>query len=156
MAEELEPTNQVDEEPQGKEDTTDWKAEARKWEKLAKKGHAAEIELEKMKSEQMTELEKATARAETAEKELASMKASAAKVDAARKLASETGVPFDMLMFCEDEEAMSEFAKTYAKETHVPAAPKAKGGSRIVKGEDSKSKDPKQAFAEFAAENLKF
>ena len=102
-----------------------------------------------------SEQEKANARAEAAESELAVLKAEKAKNDAARKLASETGVSFEMLMFCSDEEAMSEFAKTYAKENHVSSAPKANSGSRIVKGGETK-KDAKQVFAEFAAENLKF
>lgn len=155
MAEELELTNQVDEEPQGKEDTTDWKAEARKWEKYAKENKAAKDELEQLKAAQMTEQEKANARADAAEKELEAIKAERAKFDAAQKLSKETGVPFEMLMYCADEEAMTDFAKTYAKETHVPSAPKAKAGSRIVKGGE-KPRDTKQIFAEFAAENLKF
>lgn len=154
MAEETELNNQEETELHS-EESTDWKAEARKWEKYAKKAQAAEKELEELKAAQMSEQEKANARAEAAESELAALKAEKAKNDAARKLATETGVPFEMLMFCSDEEAMSEFAKTYAKQAHVSSAPKANVGSRIVKGGETK-KDAKQVFAEFAAENLKF
>lgn len=144
-------------EPQGETETkeTDWKAEARKWEQRAKKSQAAEIELEKLKAAQMTEQEKAIARAEAAENELNALKAEKAKNDAARRLSNETGVPFEMLMFCSDEDAMVEFAKTYAKESHVSSAPKATNGSRIIKGGETKPSN-REIFAQFAAENLKF
>lgn len=127
-------------EPQGETEAkeTDWKAEARKWEQRAKKSQAAEIELEKLKAAQMTEQEKAIARAEAAENELNALKAEKAKNDAARRLSNETGVPFEMLMFCTDEGAMVEFAKTYAKESHVSSAPKANNGSRIIRGNEQK------------------
>lgn len=141
MAEEaIQEVENVEESPQGETETkeTDWKAEARKWEQRAKKSQAAEIELEKLKAAQMTEQEKALARAEAAENELNALKAEKAKNDAARKLASETGVPFEMLMFCSDEDAMLEFAKTYAKESHVSSAPKATNGSRIIRGNEQK------------------
>ena len=127
-------------EPQGETEAkeTDWKAEARKWEQRAKKSQAAEIEREKLKAAQMTEQEKAIARAEAAENELNALKAEKAKNDAARRLSNETGVPFEMLMFCSDEDAMVEFAKTYAKESHVSSAPKANNGSRIIRGNEQK------------------
>lgn len=143
-------------EPNSQESETDWKAKyeemrthSREWEKKAKANQNAADELEKLKAAQMSEQEKANARAEAAEAELAQLKAEKAKVDAATRLASETGVPFEMLMFCADEEAMNDFAKTYAKETHVPAAPGALNGSRIIKGNE---KPPTNAavFADFA------
>ena len=143
------------------ESETDWKAKyesmrthSRDWEKLAKANQSAADELEKLKAAQMSEQEKANARAEAAEAELAQLKAEKAKVDAATKLASESGVPFEMLMFCADEEAMTEFAKTYAKETHVSSAPSALAGSRIVRGND-KPKDNAELFAEFAQNLMK-
>lgn len=43
---------------------TDWKAEARKWEKRAKENNAAQTELEQLRQAQMTEQEKAVADAE--------------------------------------------------------------------------------------------
>ena len=141
MAEEaIQEVENVEESPQGETEPneTDWKAEARKWEQRAKKSQAAEIELEKLKAAQMTEQEKAIARAEAAENELNALKAEKAKNDAARRLSNETGVPFEMLMFCTDEDAMVEFAKTYAKESHVSSAPKATNGSRIIRGNEQK------------------
>lgn len=156
MADEITEAPNVDETPQGEPEAqgTDWKAEARKWEKLAKKAHSAEIELEQLKQSQMTEQEKANARAEAAEAELQQLKAQQAKVDAATKLAGETGVPFEMLMYCADEEAMTDFAKTYAQATHVASAPTALGGSRIIRGNDT-PKDNGQLFAEYAQEFFK-
>ncbi|CAM3457401.1 hypothetical protein [Stackebrandtia soli] len=44
---------------------TDWKAEARKWEKLAKQNNKAASELEKVQKAAMSEQEKAVAEAET-------------------------------------------------------------------------------------------
>lgn len=127
----------------------DMRAHSREWEKKAKANQNAADELEKLKAAQMSEQEKANARAEAAEAELAALKAEKAKVDAATKLASETGVPFDMLMYCKDEEAMQEFAATYAKETHVSSAPNALGGSRIIRGNDA-PKGTGELFADFA------
>lgn len=143
------------------ESETDWKAKyesmrthSRDWEKLAKANQSAADELEKLKAAQMSEQEKANARADAAEAELAAIKAEQARVDAARRLSTETGVPFEMLMFCADEEAMTDFAKTYAQATHVSSAPSALGGSRIVRGND-KPKDNGQLFAEYAQEFFK-
>jgi len=139
----------------------DWKAEYEKmrdhmrdWEKKAKANQGAADELEKLKSEQMTEQEKAIARAEAAENELAAIKAEQARTDAAMRIANSTGVPLEMLLFCTDEEAMTDFAKTYAKETHVSSAPSALGGSRIIRGND-KPMDNGQIFAEYAQEFFK-
>ena len=135
----------ADEQAQQVDEPTDWQAKyeamrehMRDWEKKAKANQSAADELEKLKSEQMTEQEKAIARAEAAESELNALKAEKAKNDAARRLSNETGVPFEMLMFCADEEAMAEFAKTYAKESHVSSAPKAANGSRIIRGNEQK------------------
>ena len=140
---------------------TDWQAKyeemrghMRDWEKKAKANQNAADELEKLKAAQMSEQEKANARAEAAEAELAQLKAEKAKVDAATRLASETGVPFEMLMFCADEEAMTEFAKTYADATHVAAAPSALVGSRIIRGNE-KPQSSGELFAEFAQTLMK-
>lgn len=148
-------------EPNSQESETDWKAKyeemrthSRDWEKKAKANQNAADELEKLKAAQMSEQEKANARAEAAEAELAKLKAEKAKVDAATRLASETGVPFEMLMFCADEEAMTEFAKTYADATHIAAAPSALAGNRIVRGND-KPQSNGELFAEFAQNLMK-
>ena len=71
------------------ESETDWKAKyeamrehSRDWEKKAKANQSAADELEKLKAAQMTEQDKANARADAAEAELAQLKAEKAKVDA--------------------------------------------------------------------------
>lgn len=132
----------------------DWKAEYEKmrehmrdWEKKAKANQGAADELEKLKSAQMTEQEKAIARAEAAESELAAIKAEQARADAAMRIANNTGVPLEMLLFCTDEEAMTEFAKTYGQVAHVSSAPSALGGTRIIRGNDT-PKSNGELFAE--------
>ena len=102
----------------------------------------------------MSEQEKAIARAEAAENELAAIKAEQARTDAAMKIASSTGVPLEMLLFCSDEEAMTEFAKTYGQVAHVSSAPSALGGSRIIRGNDT-PKSNGELFAELTQNLMK-
>lgn len=129
-------------EPQGEAKTqTDWKAEARKWEERAKKSLAAEEELAKLKQAQMTEQEKAIARAEEAETKLAQLEAEKARADAARRISDASGVPLSLLEFCTDEAAMEKFAALYKESQPQPepvhAAARA-DGSRIIRGNEHK------------------
>ena len=144
------------------EPETDWKAKyeemrthSRDWEKKAKAYQSAADELEKLKASQMSEQERSNARAEAAEAELQQLKAEIARTDAAMRIANETGVPVEMLMFCADEDAMTEFVKTYEKNTHVSSAPNALGGSRVVRSGSEKPKDNAEIFAEFAQNLMK-
>ncbi|MBQ1450567.1 MAG: hypothetical protein IIZ12_06530, partial [Eggerthellaceae bacterium] len=73
-----------------------------------------------------------------------------AKVDAATKLAGETGVPLEMLMYCADEEAMTEFAAKYAEQTHVASVPSATSGKRIIKSNSDAKPTNGELFADFA------
>ena len=155
MAEEKQEAQALEEEPQ------DWQAKyeemrghMRDWEKKAKANQAAADELEKLKAEQMTEQEKANARAEAAESELAALRAEKEKREAAARIANDSGVPVEMLMFCQDETAMEEFAKTYAKKAHTPSAPSASGVSRIVRNDGQKLTNG-EVFAEFAQQLFK-
>ena len=123
---------------------TDWQAKyeemrnhMREWEKKAKANQGAADELEKLKAEQMTEQEKEKARADKAEAELASYKAEAERVEAARQIANETGVPFDLLMYCNDIEAMNDFAKKY--QTEQPHAVAVSNRPNIIRGEGKKT-----------------
>lgn len=107
-------------------ETVDWQAKyeemrghMRDWEKKAKANQSAADELEQLKAAQMSEQEKANARADKAEAELEALKAEAAKVDAARAIANETNVPFDLLMYCKDADAMTEFAKKFQAEQPI-------------------------------------
>lgn len=143
-------------EPEMQESETDWKAKyeemrghMRDWEKKSKANQAAASELEKLREAKMTEQEKEKVRADAAEAELAELKAEHERTSAAQRIAKETGVPLALLMYCMDEEAMTEFAKKYTDETHVSSAPSALGGSRIVRGNDT-PKDNSEVFADFA------
>ena len=118
---------------------TDWQAKyeemrnhMRDWEKKAKANQSAADELEKLKAEQMTEQEKANARADAAEAELAALKAEKELAEAARKIAAETGVPLELLMYCSSEEAMNDFSKKYQKEQPVIHSAASASRSRIV------------------------
>lgn len=153
MAEETQTQEQVAEEPQGEpKPKTDWKAEARKWEDRAKKGMAAEKELAAMKEAQMTEQEKATARAEKAEAELLALKAEQARLQAARDLAADEGVPSELLEFCADAEAMARFCKVYkANQAPVHSAAPSMSSRVVREGGAATNRDK---FAEFAASQL--
>lgn len=125
-------------EVEAQESETDWKAKydemrnhMRDWEKKAKANQSAADELEKLKAEQMTEQEKAKARAEAAEKELAALKAEAQRIADAREIAQSQGIPANLLEFCADKEAMERFANEYkASQPAIPAAA-ATTGARI-------------------------
>ena len=138
-AAQVEDTEQT--QPTEEKHETDWKAEARKWEKRAKENKDAADELAQLKESQMTELEKAQAAAATAKAEADALKAEKAKSDAAVKLSEKHGIPASMLMHCADSEAMEEFAAEW-DEYHA-AQPKPHVGtytaaSRIVKPTDAK------------------
>ena len=153
MAEETEVVVDQTPEPQGEEEakpTTDWKAEARKWEARAKKSEAAEAELDALKQAQMTEQEKITQRAEKAEAELAQVKAEQQRIAHAREIAERDNVPAELLEFCADAEAMEDFSRAYLAANppkQVHAAPQS-SGSRIVK-EAEPAPNNAQKFAEF-------
>ena len=138
----------------------DWQAKyeamrqhARDWEKQAKANKGAADELEKLKAEQMTEQEKAVARAEKAEAKLAKLEAEAQRAQDVADVADETGVPPVLLGFCADREAMERFAAEYAKANPVHTAPRTSGAS--VVGEVAKPSNG-DVFARFAKEKLNF
>ncbi len=136
------------EEPQGETKAkTDWKAEARKWENLAKKGKAAEEELAKLKESQMTEQEKAKARAEKAEQELAQLKAEAERMQQARELSKSEGIPLEVLesFVAGDIEA---FCKVYR--ATQPTIHAASTGTPFMPSKGGAKADPRSAFVAFA------
>lgn len=137
------------EQPQGSE--TDWKAEARKWEKRAKEHAAAAKELESLKAERMTESEKLQARAERAEAELSRLTAEKEVADAASEVSKQTNVPRELLLFCKDREAMEAFAELYSTQQQEPAhaAPPARK-SRVMRENDTPISN-RDVFAEMAS-----
>lgn len=137
---------------------TDWQAKyesmrehMRDWEKKAKANQSAADELERLKAEQMTEQEKLEKRAVDAESELAQLKAESERYEAARKVASETGVPFDLLMYCSDAESMAEFAGKYKSEQPAIHTAARTSGTRIHMGEGDKRNNA-QVFADVVAD----
>ena len=58
------PAEGATDQPAASQDTTDWKAEARKWEQRAKENKAAATEVEKARKAAMSESERAVAEAE--------------------------------------------------------------------------------------------
>ena len=105
----------------------------------------------KLKEAQMTELEKANARAEKAEAELAAKNAEAERLQAARELASKNSVPVELLEFCANVDDMEAFCKAYHS-TQQPIHAAASGTPFIPKG--GAKQDPRSAFVAFAKERL--
>lgn len=135
------------------ETSEDWKAKyeamrehSREWEQRAKANKAAADELQEIKAAQMSEQEKLTARAEAAEAKLAELEARNAHDEAAKKIANETGVPYELLVYCSDESAMSEFVKQYG-ESKPPAAPSA-AVARVIRS-DAEKRSNADVFADF-------
>ena len=125
---------------------TDWQAKyeemrghMRDWEKKAKANQSAADELEKLRAAQMTEQEKERARADAAEAELNALRAENERHAAAREIASQTGVPIDLLLYCADADAMTDFAKKYQAEQPVIHAAAKANASRVLRGGGEKS-----------------
>lgn len=133
-------------------ETVDWQAKyeamrqhARDWEKQAKANKGAAEELEKLKAEQMTEQEKAVARAEKAEAELAQIQAEQQRAADAAKVAKSAGVPVELLEFLPDKETMERFAKTYAETLPDVHAAAGTSGSRVIR--EGRKQTASEAFA---------
>lgn len=118
-----------------KDGDTDWKAEARKWEKLAKDNKNAATELDKLRTANMSEQEKAVADAEAKGRTAAAQdygsKLAAAKFEAAVALAQvdlgEAADLIDTKQFLDDKGEVDEAAikKAVAKLAKLaPAAAK--------------------------------
>lgn len=145
-------------------DTTDWKAEARKWEARAKENRQAATELAEIKKAQedaqqqnqktLTEAEKAKKRAEKAEKELADLKAAQAREEAVKSVAQKEGVDAELLSMMTGssvEEIEANAAVLKAKFDAIPKYPEVKdagntgaGQAQISKAEILKIKNPRE------------
>lgn len=91
---------------------TDWEAKyraamahSRDWEKKAKANQGAADELEKLKAENLSELEKAQKRAEAAEDEAARLKADRERADAMSQVADESNVPVEFVSMLSGKDA---------------------------------------------------
>lgn len=75
----------------------DWKAESRKWESRAKANKSAADELEQLKQSQMTEQQKAEAKAEKLQKKLEALESARQHDQWISQVSKDTGVPADVL-----------------------------------------------------------
>lgn len=123
-----EPTNDQAEqtEPQG----TDWKAEARKWEKRAKANMAKADKLDKLEEANQTELERTQNALKSTQSELESLKAERERAQARERVSQATGIPAHLITG-DDEETMTAQAKAIAAYTasQTPTFPTDKGGA---------------------------
>lgn len=133
-------------------DTTDWKAEARKWEKLAKKYVAAEKELAELQSVTDPAIEAARKRAEELEAQLDIERAEVERHKAAHMFARETGAPLEMLLLCGTADDMEAMAEAFRKQPRVHSVA-SKTGSRIVY--DGPRATPGQVFADFMQDRFR-
>lgn len=127
---------------------TDWKAQARKWEKRAKENASAADELQKLKEAQMSELERAQSRASKAEEELKVMKAKAEHDALKASIASELNVPASLIAGS-DEASMREWAKSlaeYAKPQVGASVPRNSSFASADGKDDDKLKLARQVF----------
>jgi chromosome segregation ATPase len=140
MPEEVKEQEQATEEAEtATEETTDteaelakWKAYARDWEKKAKANKGAADELEKLKDAQLSETERLTKRAETAEAKLKELMADKARMEAATKVAAETGLTVAQVLMLngKDADELVEQARAFAsdKSAFAPTHDKGDGG----------------------------
>lgn len=124
MAEANEPV-----EPQGgdggKEPETDWKAEARKWEKRSKENADKAKAYDELQEQSKTELEKAREQADSYKKQVDELNAKAERDAARAKVAKDTGVPAELIAG-DDEDSMRAFAKALADWGRPSSAPRTK------------------------------
>jgi hypothetical protein len=106
------------------EGTVDWKAKyeemrthARDWESKAKANKDAAQELEKLKAANLSEQEKAIARAEKAEAELQQLRAQAERAEIAQRVASKSKLPLEVVQALngQDEKTLTEQATALKK-----------------------------------------
>lgn len=121
MADENEPSD-----PQGDEGAksqTDWKAEARKWQRRAQENFEKARAYDEDQEKQKSELQKAQEEAAAWKKQVDDLNAKA-KTDAARaRVAKETGVPAELIAG-DDEDSMRQFAEAVAKWGKPSSAPR--------------------------------
>lgn len=143
-AEAQEQAEQTTQEVDWKAKYEDMKRHARDWESKAKANKGAADELEKLKAEQMSEQEKAVARAEKAEAKLAKMEADAQRAADAQEVAEAKGVPLKLLEFLPDRDAMERFAQAYAETLPDVHAAGATSSSRVHRDKADPNAQEKQ------------
>lgn len=112
---------------------TDWKAMARKWERLAKSNSDKAKAYDELQEEGKSELQKAQEKARRAEDELAELKARAELDEARRRVAKSAGVP-ESLVFGATEDEMEANAKAVAEYARPRAGARGHSGRFDPKG----------------------
>lgn len=118
----------IPDEPHGEdgsqgEPETDWKAEARKWEKRAKENADKAKAYDEDQEKQKSDLQKAQEQAAAYKKQVDDLNARAEQGKARAKVSQETGVPAELIVGA-DEDEMREFAKKVAEWRKPPSAPR--------------------------------
>ena len=126
--EEEQPQAQAQAEPAA--DTTDWKAEARKWEARAKENKAKADKYDEAQEAAKSDLQKAVERAERAEAESRALKEEQERARAVKAAAAAWGVDEDTLSrMGGDVEANAEFLKE--KQSKTPAYPQVRDRGEV-------------------------
>lgn len=102
---------------------TDWKAMARKWERLAKSNSDKAAAYDELQEQSKTELQRAQEQAAAYKRQVDELSAKAERDAARAKVAKETGVPAE-LVAGDDEESMRAFAEAVAKWGKPSSAPR--------------------------------
>lgn len=107
---------------EGAAPATDWKAEARKWQKRAKENFEKAKAYDEDQEKQKSELQKAREQAAAWKKQVDELNAEAERGKARAKVAKETGVPAELISG-DDEESMRAFAEAVARWGKPSAGP---------------------------------
>lgn len=83
---------------------TDWKAMARKWERLAKSNSEKATAYDELQEQSKSELQRAREKAKGAEDELAELKAKAELAETRARVAKESGVPAELIFGADEGE----------------------------------------------------
>lgn len=121
MSNENEPDEQLGAE--GAPDNTDWKAEARKWERRSKENADKAKAYDELQEQSKTELQRAQEQAAAYKRQVDELSAKAERDAARAKVAKETGVPAE-LVFGADEDEMAANAKALAAWGKPSSAPR--------------------------------
>ena len=109
---------------------TDWKAMARKWERLAKSNSEKATAYDELQEQSKSELQRAQEKAKRVEDELAELKAKAELAETRARMAKESGVPAE-LIFGADEGEMAASAKALAAWGKPSSAPRTSGSGKF-------------------------
>lgn len=113
------------------QDMTDWKAQARKWEKLAKANHE--------KAEQADQLREKAEKADQLQAQLDKLTAAKQWEQTLSKVSKDTGIPVDVLNLvdADSEDKLTEAAKTLQAYAQAD-------GKRAGMGDQSRSPEPRR------------